>query len=629
MTLTPAQIEFDDQGRLTSTAYGDIYFQPGQAMQESEYVFLKQGGFYKALERGRDITVAELGFGTGLNFLLSAKAWQGQLKTLHYISFEKHPIRKNDLQKIHGCWPALSDISSALLDNYPFLDAGIHTIDFPAFNTTLTLVFGDVLDYLPDMQFRANIWYLDGFAPAKNPDMWTEKLWKPLARNTSDHGRITTFTAAGAVRRGLQTAGFDIEKVKGYGRKRDMVIGILQNRPNPKPFDARHFPIPHSAPVKTAAVIGAGIAGCSLAEALTRRGIHVILIDKGGEPATGASGNPRAAVYPKLGVQKSSADQIYRQAFDYTVRLYQHLTGSTFEPCGVFQIDRNDDIKTRHQKIAARRFDPNLVQYLDTDTVTGLNLKQGGLYFPHGGTVCPPDLCRALLDKTEKTGLLETRFSTCFEKSDDIQTDIIILADADHINALPDTGWIPLEIVRGQVSSWAGTNRSRALKTVICHKGYITPATSTHILGATFDKGATDTNEPLDTDHQRNLKQLFDELPFLKTDYNLDGLNGRRANRIATPDRLPLCGPIINYAKFHTNFAALKTDAKTTFNTPPVYHENLYVLGALGSHGFTTAPWLADILAAHISGAPTPATTPLYNALSPTRFAMRKTIKGS
>jgi len=632
VTLTPAQIEFDDQGRLVSTAYGDIYFQPENSIAESEYVFLDKGGFFNAVQNGsNDLTVAELGFGTGLNFLLCLQAWQKRAdkkRQLHFISFEKHPIVKADLEKIYTYWPQLSEYADALLKTYPTLTAGIHPLHFPKFGASLTLCLGDVRDLLSDMQFQSDIWFLDGFAPAKNPDMWAEKLWRPIAHNTKQDGRITTFTAAGAVKRGLQDAGFEIEKVNGYGRKRDMIVGRLAQRSASAKFDAKLLPVHTPEKPKTIAVIGAGIAGCALADALTRHGLHVTLYDWHDGPASEASGNPLAAVYPKLGAQKSAADQIYRQAFCYTEKFYRHLDGSTFDPCGVFQIDRNNETKTRHQKIAARNLSDDLVIYIETDTVSGLDLECGGLFIPRGGMISPPALCQTLLNRASETGRLKTQFNFDFNDLDQIDADIIILSDGVSISSTPQTSWIPTEIVRGQITEWTGNGATQKLKTVICHKGYITPQhNGAHCFGATFDKGETKTQTPTNKNHERNFEQLFKELPILQSDYNLSDTTGRQGNRVATPDRLPLCGPVIDPEKFKKDFTALSQDASNLFDYPPRYYDRLNILGALGSHGMTTAPWLAEILARQLSGAPVPASVPIYNAISPSRFAVRTLIK--
>lgn len=649
MTLIPAQITFDQYGRLLSTAYDDIYFQPEDSRAESDYVFLQQGDVRQrfSAESGRDdVIIAELGFGTGLNFLLTWQAFKEislPSKNLHFISFEKHPLRLEDLKKIHEYWPDLKPLSDKLINSYPFLGNGIHHCHFIDERVSLTLVFGDVTDTLPLIDFGAgvDVWYLDGFAPAKNPDMWAAPLWSALASATKSGGRITTFTAAGAVRRGLQEAGFTVEKSKGYGRKRDMLIGVLNNTPeapNPQPG---YYQLPPS-PIKpqSITIIGAGISGCALAEALTRYGHAVTVLDRQPEPASEASGNPFGAVYPKLNATDTPADQFYQQAFSYSRTLYKHLPDSSFTPCGVMHIDRDDETRQRHLKISGRGLPADLVSHLEPEAAsdcTGVPLDKGGMFFPAAGTVSPPALCQALLQRARATGLLTEHYSTPvtalnpIDGSWQIETgntpyhsDMIILADGTDIQNTAMTGWLPIEYVRGQVTGWRGTKISQNLRTVLCHKGYMTPDfEGRHWLGATFDKGAAPDPAPKDDDHQRNMSQLFTELPVFDSEYIMSALSGRMATRVTTPDRLPLTGPLIDKTDFDVKYAALLDDASSRFTVGPQYWAGLYVCGALGSHGMTTAPYLAEILAAHLSARPLPIDQKLFTALLPTRFAVR------
>lgn len=650
MTLKPAQIAFDQNGRLISTAYNDIYFQPEDSRAESEYVFLQQGRvrqIFAAENAAEDVIIAELGFGTGLNFLLTWQAFKdtaSAAKNLHFISFEKHPLRLEAMQKIHQYWPDLKPLSDTLIGQYPFLSSGIHQCHFPDERVSLTLVFGDVTDTLPSMDFGrgVDVWYLDGFAPAKNPDMWAAPLWSAMAAATKPYGRITTFTAAGAVRRGLQEAGFTVEKSKGYGRKRDMLVGALDNTPPSPDQQPAYYQLP-PAPAKSESItiIGAGIAGCALAEALTRHGQAVTLIDRQPQPAGEASGNPFGAVYPKLNATDSPADQFYQQAFSYSQRLYKHLPNSSFTSCGVIQIDRNAETRDRHHKITARGLPTELACYLESDTAAqqaGVPLDDGGIFFPAAGTVSPPMLCQALLQRARDTGLLTEHYATPITAINQINgswqvktpdtahnSDIVLLADGTDLQNTEMTGWLPIEYVRGQVTGWRGSKTSLNLKSVLCHKGYMTPAfEGRHWLGATFDKGAAPDPHPRAEAHQRNMTQLFTELPVFDSDYTISELSGRMATRITTPDRLPVMGPLIDKADFDEKYAALLNDASTRFKDTPQYWPGLYICGGLGSHGMTTAPYLAEILAAHISGRPLPVDQNLLTALLPTRFAVRE-----
>ena len=582
MTLQHAQIEFDDQGRLISTQYDDIYFQPEDSRAESEYVFIEHGHVREKFVEKADTTIVEFGFGTGLNFLLTYDAWMKSKpkdKRLHYISFEKHPILKSDLSKIFEYWPDLKVQSDNLLSHYPVLTEGVHRIVFTSDNIHLTLVFGDIIDTLPQIDFGsgADIWFLDGFAPAKNPDMWGDSLWNMIGKNTKQGGRVTTFTAAGFVKRGLQSAGFAVEKVKGFGRKREMLVGTLNQTKNT------------NLKALNIAIIGAGIAGCAAAEALNRYGHAVSVFEKNDAPAMATSGNPFGAVYPKLTADDSPMDRFYRHAFIYTLGRYKNDFSNLYQSVGVFHMDRDETIIKRHTKIADRGLPLDLVQHIDPKDVEGtigIELDTGGLFYPTGGYISPRDLCIKLLDGINIQ--YNTNVSPADLKND---FDIVIIASG---TGLHHTLELPTEIVSGQITNWAGNTASHKLKSVLCHKGYFVPLNdSKHCLGATFNKGEVNSTCAKDDHHSRNMDQLFEHVPLLKSEYSSGNLTGRMGNRVATRDRLPVVGKI---------------------------DDNLYVIGALGSHGLTTAPYLAECLASEISNAVIPADQSLWRYMTPLRF---------
>ena len=231
MALKPARLQWAENGTLTSADYGDVYFQPQDAAGESRYVFLDGNNLparFAALQDKTAFHVAELGFGTGLNFLLTAKAFKDHAPSnarLVYVSFEKHPVAIDDLARIHAHWPELATLAQNLQAQYPPMAEGMHQITIG--NMRLILVFGDIADTLPQTQGMFDAWYLDGFAPAKNPGMWDGALFRHMALRTQPDGTAATFSAAGHVRRGLTAAGFTVQKTKGFGTKRDMTVSTM------------------------------------------------------------------------------------------------------------------------------------------------------------------------------------------------------------------------------------------------------------------------------------------------------------------------------------------------------------------------------------------------------------------
>lgn len=239
MTQTHAKIHFNDKGTPISEQFDDVYFSDAQGLAETQYVFLQHNLLPQRLSEfdNKTFHIAETGFGTGLNFLTT---WQALNKfnlenntkaALSFLTFEKYPIAKADLQQAYVAFPELSDLCEQILAQYPAQINSDFTIKF-ADNVTLTVVFGDVNTRIPELTLpensKINAWYLDGFAPNKNPDMWTQNLFENMARLANTDCTLATFTAAGFVRRGLIEAGFAMKKFPGFGHKREMIAGQLK-----------------------------------------------------------------------------------------------------------------------------------------------------------------------------------------------------------------------------------------------------------------------------------------------------------------------------------------------------------------------------------------------------------------
>lgn len=213
-----------------SKQFDDVYFSVEDGLAESRFVFLERNNLPDGW-RGKDqFVICETGFGTGLNFLSAWKLFDettSPQQRLDFISFEKYPLKVTEIEEYLAHWKGeFGDRLQVLLGNYPPLIPGFHNIILNE-KITLTLIFDDVNDAIPDLDAAVDAWFLDGFKPATNPGMWSEILFENMARLSHPGTRFSTFTAAGLVRRGLSAAGFDVEKVRGFGRKRDMTVGML------------------------------------------------------------------------------------------------------------------------------------------------------------------------------------------------------------------------------------------------------------------------------------------------------------------------------------------------------------------------------------------------------------------
>lgn len=228
---------------LRSKEYDDVYFSKEDGLAETQHVFLQGNNLPQAWEGSSQekkgsvcsqrFVVAETGFGTGLNFLatwdLFKKALQSnkqmQYSQLEFISFEKHPLKPEEISSALEPWKdKFSDKLELLLSNYPARIPGFHRMELSK-NIALILVFDDINDSLPRLQANVDCWFLDGFKPSSNPDMWSETVFKNIARTSSKGASFATFTAAGFVKRALEECGFNVQKSKGFGRKREMLIG--------------------------------------------------------------------------------------------------------------------------------------------------------------------------------------------------------------------------------------------------------------------------------------------------------------------------------------------------------------------------------------------------------------------
>ena len=259
--IVPAQISFRGHA-LFSEQFGDVYFSLDGGIEETRHVFLAGNALPERFAGKRMFTVVELGFGSGLNFLTTWQLFREHAPPearLHFVSVEKHPFRAPDLELVHRAWPPFGDLSAALLANYPPLLSGFHRLHLDSGRVTLTLLFGDALESLRELEASADAFFLDGFAPSRNPGMWSPELFAELRRLAAPGATAATYSVAGSVRRALTQAGFTTGKRPGFGRKREMLVARIDAA---KPIRA--------ALDRRVAVVGAGIAGASCALALAR-----------------------------------------------------------------------------------------------------------------------------------------------------------------------------------------------------------------------------------------------------------------------------------------------------------------------------------------------------------------------
>ncbi|WP_439858849.1 bifunctional tRNA (5-methylaminomethyl-2-thiouridine)(34)-methyltransferase MnmD/FAD-dependent 5-carboxymethylaminomethyl-2-thiouridine(34) oxidoreductase MnmC [Pseudomonas sp. MBLB4136] len=646
-----AQLDWDAKGQPLSRLYGDVYFSQENGLEETRYVFLANNRLaerFAALGDGEQLVIGETGFGTGLNFLCAWQLFEQHAAAgarLHFVSVEKYPLSRADLQRALALWPELAAFAQLLLAQYIAVHPGFQRLVFADGRVTLSLLIGDALELLSQLDARVDAWFLDGFAPAKNPQMWSPQLFSQLARLSAAQATFGTFTSAGEVRRGLKAVGCTVKRMPGLGKKWEVLKGQFSSAPDhaTKPWFARP---PRHAGERHALVIGAGLAGCATAASLAARGWRVSLLERHAAIAQEASGNPQGVLYLKLSPHHTTLSRLIVSGYGHTRRLLEQLPrGQDWDACGVLQLAFDSKEAARQARLAAA-FPADLLQPLkqaEAERLAGVGLPCGGLFYPHAGWVHPPALCRLL---SEHPNIRLLPHSEAMElRRDDGQwqawqgerllasAPLAVLAGAAEIKRFQQSAELPLKRIRGQISCLPATARSSALSTVVCAEGYVAPARlGEHTLGASFDFNSDDLT-PNSADHAGNLRMLEEISADLSARLNGAGLDpaelsGRAAFRCTSPDYLPIVGPLADRDAFAAAYAVLGKDARQVPDTPCPWLEGLYINSGHGSRGLITAPLSGELLAAWLNDEPLPVPREVAEACHPNRFALRALIRG-
>lgn len=655
--LPNAQLDWDDQGRPRSRVFDDVYFSDLSGLEETRYVFLQQNRLqerFAALPVGGRLVIGETGFGTGLNFLCAWQLFEQHAVAgarLHFVSVEKYPLSHADLQRALALWPQLKPLADQLLAQYVAIHQGFQRLVLDNGRVTLTLLIGDALEQLPQLDAQIDAWFLDGFAPAKNPDMWTAELFAELARLAAPGSTISTFTSTGWVRRLLNGAGFKMKRTPGIGHKWEILRGEFLGWPAETPVPVSSKPWFARPPMlggeRRALVIGGGLAGCASAASLAARGWQVSLLERHQGLAQEASGNPQGVLYLKLSAHGTALSQMIVSGFGHTRRLLEHLqSGVDWDGCGVLQLAFNAK-ETERQMQLAEAFAPDLLHLLDKDQAqarAGVGLDHGGLFFPGGGWVHPPALCEWQTRQPGITVQVHHDVLTLHKVDDQWQAwdgeqllasaPLVVLAGAAEVKRFAASAELPLKRIRGQITRLPQTADSQALATVVCAEGYVAPARlGEHTLGASFDFKSDDLT-PTAAEHAGNLQLLQEISPNLAQRLHAatlapQALEGRAAFRCTSPDYLPIVGPLVDPQAFAQAYDSLRKDARHTPDAACPWLDGLYVNSGHGSRGLITAPLSGELLAAWLDNEPLPLPRSVAEACHPNRFAVRALIRSN
>ncbi|WDZ51720.1 FAD-dependent 5-carboxymethylaminomethyl-2-thiouridine(34) oxidoreductase MnmC [Acinetobacter vivianii] len=607
-----------------SKQFGDVYFSKDNGLLETRHVFLNGNDLTERLSQLHDyqyFCVGETGFGTGLNILTLWQLWQ-QVRPdnhshLHAISVEKFPLSKADLIRALNVWPELQPLAEQLIQQYPLPIAGCHRLSFPEQRFSIDLWLGDAQDIFPVIPKTqaVNAWFLDGFAPSCNPDMWQENVLNHIVRLSEFGTTFASFSVAGVLKRGLKQHGIQISRPRGFGHKREMLKAIWQDTVAPETgsmdseqSDTTSQPetkttIEHTGP-RQIAIIGAGIAGLSSAWAFAQRG-HQVTVYEQNEPLSGASGNPLALLNPKLCPIDQASEHLMTLSWQHALNFYTRF--NAFRPIQVQQLA----LKNADELLALAAQYPEGVLSAQSEQQQFPKTDLPSLTLHHAGAVSPHQLRDEILQHpniTIKTARISRLNS--LETQTELWQDQQRIATADHVivccakqSAELFENYPVLKPIRGQVSWVENSQQPLALDQAYSYGGYCMQLDASRlILGASFYPNRDDA-DVLTEDHVHNYELIHSVFPkYAQQLPAVENWQGRAAVRAQSLDYFPLVGKVHN-------------------------HEQNYSFAGLGSKGFLFAPLCSEILAALILGELCPVPQQLLDKLNPQRFQKKVKAK--
>ncbi|RTL46442.1 MAG: FAD-dependent oxidoreductase [Burkholderiales bacterium] len=612
LNIAPADVDFSDPAAPASPQYGDVYHARAGALAQARHVFLGGNGL-PARWQGRDrFVVLETGFGLGNNFLATWDAWRQdpqRCTRLVFVSIEKHPLRHEDLARAHA-GRALGELSAQLLERWPPLTSGLHALDFEGGRVQLLLGLGDAREMLRALVLQADAFYLDGFAPSRNPELWDDYLIKGLARHAAPGATAATWSISRPMRRALTAAGFEVALAPGFAIKPEMTVARFAPRHAPQRPAGR---VPLAPDARRAVIVGAGLAGAACAWALSREGVACTVIDALPGAAQASSGNPAGLFHGTVNPDDGPHARFNRAAALATQRALAEL-GLPHQR-GLLRLET----RLSHAQMAgaAAYVEPLAAEAASALAGTALGLP--AWFYPGGGALEPGAYVRALLAASGATTRFDAAVArlraeaggwTLLDEAGQplAQAPLVVLAGGHAQRPLLAALAGDLVTQRGQLSHVPQAPWCPAVP--VAGDGYaIADGRGGAWCGATGQDADPDA-DLREADHAENL-QRYARLAGLHAPPAAP-LAGRVGWRLLTADRLPLIGGLAAPGPLADQ---LRLQAR---------QPGLMVCTAFGSRGIGWAALAGRVVAALAVGAPCPLEADLLDAVDPMRFALRR-----
>ena len=512
-------------------------------IDECEHVFIDGNNLknrFRDLSPNSNFSIGEIGFGIGLNFLITCKAWLKYTEhnqVLEFYSFDKYIFELEDFNEFISSSSELKEYSEQLIKYYPKNIKGIQKISLFDGRISLNLIIGDISDtqeYIKSMTY-IDAWFLDGFSPSKNPDLWSKELINSIGNTSYESSTISTYTSSGLVKRNLIDSGFAVRRTKGFAGKRHMLKGDALSKVSSKQGYS-----------KKVAVIGSGITGCILSYLLAQKGIEVDLYEQSDSICAGASSHELLVTYPRLSAHDSAYGRFNLLSYVYATNFYENLKTQSWKKTGVLILNHDEDTARRQKALLERRSDGKIyrhLNYAEASELSGIEVKYDGLHFKDAGYVLPNELC-GFLTGSEKINVftnskienlsgdgMKTTFTIRDEHFE--YDDVCLCTGSDSSELMNIDGF---STKRGQVSHLESIGRISRINLPICAKGYISPEVSNlHIVGSSYsDHKHTDLTQE---EHLSNLKKLQ-----IILDEDVKVKSGKVGLRAISKDHMPMVG---------------------------------------------------------------------------------------